>query len=63
MATWIRRPFDAPGLTQIPPGPHVRAVQGRFGGTVMLCIDVSGSMSGHRLSKRYAAPGSSSPKR
>ena len=49
MATWIRRPFNAPGLTQIPPGPHVRAVQGRFGGTVMLCIDVSGSMSGTPL--------------
>ena len=49
MTTWIRRPFSAPGLTQIPPGPHVRAVQGRFGGTVMLCIDVSGSMSGTPL--------------
>jgi Mg-chelatase subunit ChlD len=49
MASWIRRSFNAPGLTQIPPGPHVRAVQGRFGGTVMLCIDVSGSMSGTPL--------------
>ena len=46
MASWIRRPFSAPGLTQIPPGPHLRAVQGRFGGTVMLCIDMSGSMHG-----------------
>jgi uncharacterized protein with von Willebrand factor type A (vWA) domain len=46
MAGWIRRPFGAPGLTQIPPGPHLGAVQGRYGGTVMLCIDVSGSMSG-----------------
>lgn len=49
MATWIRRSFSAPGLTQIPPGPHLRAVQERFGGTVMLCIDVSGSMSGTPL--------------
>jgi hypothetical protein len=39
VASWIRRPFSAPGLTQIPPGPHLRALQGRFGGTVMLCID------------------------
>lgn len=46
MAGWIRRPFSAPGLTQIPPGSHLRALQGRFGGTVMLCIDVSGSMDG-----------------
>lgn len=46
MASWIRRAFSAPGLTQIPPGPHLSSVQGRFGGTVMLCIDVSGSMDG-----------------
>ena len=46
MADWIRRSFTGAGLTQIPPGPHVGALQGRFGGTVMLCIDVSGSMDG-----------------
>jgi Mg-chelatase subunit ChlD len=46
MASWIRRAFSAPGLTQIPPGPHLSSLQGRFGGTVMLCIDVSGSMHG-----------------
>jgi hypothetical protein len=46
MAAWIRRPFSAPGLTQIPPGPQLGTLQGRFGGTVMLCIDVSGSMDG-----------------
>lgn len=46
MTGWLRRPFTAPGLTQIPPGPHLGALQGRFGGTVMLCIDVSGSMDG-----------------
>lgn len=46
MPSWIRRPFSAPGLTQIPPGPGLGALQGRFGGTVMLCIDVSGSMDG-----------------
>ena len=46
MPGWIRRPFSAAGLTQIPPGPHLAALQGRYGGTVMLCIDVSGSMDG-----------------
>jgi uncharacterized protein (DUF58 family) len=46
VASWIRRAFSAPGLTQIPPGPHLPRLQGRFGGTVMLCIDVSGSMDG-----------------
>lgn len=51
MTSWIRRPFTSPGLTQIPPGPHLHAVQARFGGTVMLCIDVSGSMSGTPLAE------------
>ena len=46
MADWIRRSFTSAGLTQIPPGPHLGALQGRYGGTVMLCIDVSGSMDG-----------------
>jgi Mg-chelatase subunit ChlD len=50
MADWIRRPFSAPGLTQIPTGRHLRALQDRFGGgTVMLCIDVSGSMDGRPI--------------
>lgn len=47
--TWVRRSFTAAGLTQIPPGPHLLAVQERFGGTVVLCIDVSGSMTGAPL--------------
>jgi uncharacterized protein with von Willebrand factor type A (vWA) domain len=46
MAGWIRRAYTSAGLTQIPHGPHIAALQGRFGGTVMLCIDVSGSMDG-----------------
>ena len=50
MADWIRRSFSSVGLTQIPPGPHFRAVQNRFGGgVVMLCIDVSGSMDGEPI--------------
>lgn len=47
MADWVRRSFTSPGLTQIPLGPHIRALRDRFGGgVVMLCIDVSGSMDG-----------------
>lgn len=49
-ASWIRRSFEAPGLTQIPPGAHLRPLQRRFGGgTVMLMIDVSGSMMGRPI--------------
>jgi Mg-chelatase subunit ChlD len=51
MASWIRRAFSAPGLTQIPPGPHLRGLRDRFTGTAMLCIDVSGSMSGSPLAE------------
>lgn len=47
MSSWIRRQFDGVGLTQSPPGRHLGALQARFGGTVLLCIDVSGSMQGN----------------
>jgi uncharacterized protein (DUF58 family) len=47
VADWVRRSFTSPGLTQLPQGPHIRALMDRFGGgVVMLCIDVSGSMDG-----------------
>jgi Mg-chelatase subunit ChlD len=49
MPEWIRRSFTAAGLTQIPPGPHLGTLQARYGGTVMLCIDVSGSMDGRPI--------------
>lgn len=49
MSTWTRRNFDGIGLTQSPPGPHLPALQARYGGTVLLCIDVSWSMKGKRL--------------
>lgn len=49
MSTWTRKNFDGIGLTQSPPGPHLGAVQARYGGTVLLCIDVSWSMKGERL--------------
>ena len=62
MPGWIRRSFTAAGLTQIPPGPHLGALQGRFGGTVMLCIDVSGSMDGMPIMEAVRGRRSSSPK-
>ena len=50
MADWIRRSFSSAGLTMIPPGRHLGALQERYGGgTVMLCIDVSGSMDGQPI--------------
>ena len=51
MATWIRRSFTSAGLTQTPTGPHLAALRDRLGGTVMLCIDVSGSMTGLPLTE------------
>jgi Mg-chelatase subunit ChlD len=51
VTSWIRRSFDAPGLTQYPVGRHLAAVQSRFGGAVVLCLDVSGSMSGPPLAQ------------
>lgn len=51
MPTWMRRQYTAAGLTKSPPGPHLAALQGRFGGTVMLCIDVSGSMYGQPIAE------------
>jgi uncharacterized protein (DUF58 family) len=47
VASWTRRVFDSTGLTQIPPGPFLSALQDKHaGGSVMLMIDVSGSMDG-----------------
>lgn len=46
---WIRKAYDSAGLTQYPVGTHLGALQARFGGAVVLCIDVSGSMSGSPL--------------
>ncbi|MDQ2706766.1 MAG: VWA domain-containing protein [Actinomycetota bacterium] len=48
-ASWIRREFGAVGVTQYPQGPCLVAVQEHLLGTALLCIDVSGSMSGPPL--------------
>lgn len=48
---WLKKRFDAVGLTQYPVGRHFAALQEQFGGSVVLCLDVSGSMSGSRLAQ------------
>ena len=48
-STWIRRDFASPGLTQHPVGAHLSALQDRLSGSVVLCLDVSSSMSGSRI--------------
>ncbi len=47
--TWIKKAYDAVGLTQYPVGKHLVALQAHFGGSVVLCLDVSGSMEGSSL--------------
>lgn len=42
---WIKRAFDPAGLTKYPTGPHLAAVQALFGGNVILCLAISGSMA------------------
>lgn len=46
---WLKRQFDGPGLTQYPTGAHLGAIQGLMGGSVILALDVSGSMYGTPL--------------
>jgi Mg-chelatase subunit ChlD len=45
VSEWIRREFGGVGVTQYRPGKHLGAVQEPYLGKVLLCIDVSGSMS------------------
>lgn len=45
MSAWIRREYSGIGVTQYRPGPYLRQVQEPYQGKVVLCIDVSGSMS------------------
>jgi hypothetical protein len=49
--SWIRKSFESVGLTQVPAGPHLRKLQKQRGaGTVMLLLDISGSMQDPMLS-------------
>jgi Mg-chelatase subunit ChlD len=54
VSSWLRKQFDGVGLTQSPPGPYFAALQAKYGGTVLLCIDVSHSMNGEPLSQAIA---------
>jgi hypothetical protein len=54
MSEWVRKRFAGAGLTQAPPGPHFAALRAKYRATVLLCIDVSSSMSGSRLPQAIA---------
>jgi Mg-chelatase subunit ChlD len=54
VASWVKRDFAGVGLTQYQPGPRLAAVQERYIGRALLCIDVSGSMSGSPLREAIA---------
>jgi Mg-chelatase subunit ChlD len=54
MSSWIRRSFGGIGLTQSPPGAYLPKLQQRYAGYVLLCIDVSASMAGRRLTQAIA---------
>lgn len=45
MANWIKRAFASNGVTEYPVGPGLEDLQHRFGGSVVLALDISGSMS------------------
>jgi Mg-chelatase subunit ChlD len=51
MTTWMKKVFDAEGVTEHPPGPHLTAVSDRFrrSGAIILLLDVSSSMGGDPL--------------
>ncbi|MGV1004576.1 MAG: vWA domain-containing protein [Candidatus Nanopelagicales bacterium] len=50
-AGWTRKSFSSDGVTEYPVGPHFQRLRSRFGGAVVLALDVSGSMSGGRITK------------
>ena len=51
MATWTKKDFDAAGVTEYPVGPALDQLRRNFGGSVVLALDVSGSMEGERIEK------------
>ena len=48
-AGWIRKAFTSDGVTEYPVGPSFQRLRSRFGGAVVLALDVSGSMHGDRI--------------
>ncbi|MFZ2238266.1 MAG: vWA domain-containing protein [Gordonia amarae] len=51
MATWTKKRFESQPVTEAPPGPLLERLQASLSGSVVLALDVSGSMSGSRLSE------------
>lgn len=53
MSTWLKKVYNAEGVTEYPVGPNLKYLTDKFGGSgaVVLCIDVSGSMVGTNLSE------------
>ncbi|OYN93389.1 VWA domain-containing protein [Enemella evansiae] len=48
MAGWLKKKFDSVGVTEYPAGAHLETLQHLFGGgSVVLALDVSGSMAAH----------------
>lgn len=45
MATWTKKTFESTGVTEYPAGAGLTELARRFGGRVMLALDVSGSMA------------------
>jgi len=51
VAGWTKKVFSATGITEFPPGPGLVELQASFGGSVILALDVSGSMFGDPLQR------------
>ena len=51
MATWTKKRFESQPVTETPPGTNLERLQASLSGSVVLALDVSGSMSGSRLSE------------
>jgi hypothetical protein len=43
VSDWVRREYTGIGMTQFPPGRYLPVLQQRYGGSVLLCIDVGAS--------------------
>lgn len=50
-AGWTRKSFSSDGVTEYPVGSNFQRLRSRFGGAVILALDVSGSMQGDRIGK------------
>lgn len=49
MATWTKKKFGAHPVTESPPGENLELLQASLSGSVILALDVSGSMGGQQL--------------